>query len=108
MLGAAPTTFRNDGGRRIAFPRTFFDEPSPSLQARPLRPHDTALRMIRDKTAFHYDKLNLDQAIENLDEQESRIYIAEHPVNACYYVGSVLVFRAVFAGAADKPMTRQR
>jgi hypothetical protein len=33
------------------------------------RPKETALRMIRDKTAFRYDKLNLDQAIDNLPEE---------------------------------------
>src|ERR1700754_1265502 len=63
---------------------------------------DTALRTIRDKTGFHYDKVNLDQAVGALTEQESRVYIAEHPANACYYLGSVLVFRAVFATIADR------
>lgn len=63
---------------------------------------ETALRTIRDKTAFHYDKLNLDEAVGALTEQESMIYVAEHPANACYYLGSVLVFRAVFSAIADK------
>ena len=63
---------------------------------------ETALRTIRDKTAFHYDKLNLDEATDALTEKESKIYIAEHPANACYYLGSVLVFRAAFAAIADK------
>ena len=62
---------------------------------------ETALRTIRDKTAFHYDKLNLDEAVGALTEQESMIYVAEHPANACYYLGSVLVFRAAFATIAD-------
>jgi hypothetical protein len=30
------------------------------------------------------------------------IYVAEHPANACYYLGSSLVFRAAFAAIADK------
>jgi hypothetical protein len=64
--------------------------------------NDTALRTIRDKTGFHYDKLNLDQAVGALTEHESMIYVAEHPANACYYLGSSLVFSAAFAAIADK------
>jgi hypothetical protein len=30
------------------------------------------------------------------------IYLAEHPANACYYLGSSLVFSAAFAAIADK------
>lgn len=63
---------------------------------------DTALRTIRDKTGFHYDKLNLDQAVGALTEHESMVYVAEHPANACYYLGSSLVFSAAFAAIADK------
>lgn len=63
---------------------------------------DSALRTIRDKTGFHYDKLNLDQATNALTEQESMIYVAEHPANACYYLGSSLIFSAAFAAIADK------
>jgi hypothetical protein len=63
---------------------------------------DTALRTIRDKTGFHYDKLNLDQAVDALTEHESVVYVAEHPANACYYLGSSLVFSAAFAAIADK------
>lgn len=65
-------------------------------------PKDTPLRTIRDKTGFHYDKLNLDQAVAAVTEQESMIYVAEHPANACYYLGSSLVFRAAFAAITDK------
>lgn len=64
--------------------------------------NDTALRTIRDKTGFHYDKLNLDQAVGALTEHESMVYVAEHPANACYYLGSTLVFSAAFAAIADK------
>lgn len=64
--------------------------------------NETALRTIRDKTGFHYDKLNLDQAVGALTEHESMIYVAEHPANACYYLGSSLVFSAAFAAIADK------
>jgi hypothetical protein len=64
--------------------------------------NETALRTIRDKTAFHYDKLNLDEAVAAQTPEESVIYIAEHPANACYYLGSVLVFRAIFAAIADQ------
>jgi hypothetical protein len=63
---------------------------------------DTALRTIRDKTGFHYDKLNLDDAINALTDEENLIYIAQHPANACYYLGSALVFRAAFTMIADK------
>ncbi len=66
------------------------------------RPKETALRMIRDKTAIHYDKLNLDQAIDNLPEEENRVYLSLHPANMLYYTGSALVFSTVFASIADK------
>jgi hypothetical protein len=61
-----------------------------------------ALRIIRDKTAFHYDKLNLSEAVNNLGPNEDKIYIAQHPANALYYLGSAVVFRAIFAMIADK------
>jgi hypothetical protein len=64
--------------------------------------NETALRTIRDKTGFHYDKLNLDQAVDALTEHESMIYVAEHPTNACYYLGSSLVFSTAFAAIADQ------
>lgn len=63
--------------------------------------NETALRTIRDKTAFHYDKLNLDETVGAQTDEESVIYVAEHPANACYYLGSVLVFRAIFSVVAD-------
>ena len=59
------------------------------------------LRIIRDKTAFHYDKLNMDDAIFGLSARENVVYLAEHPANSLYYIGSSLVFRSVFAMIAD-------
>jgi hypothetical protein len=63
---------------------------------------EKSLRMIRDKTAFHYDKINLDCAVDNLAEQENTVYVAEHPANSLYYLGSVLVFRSAFEMIANK------
>ena len=63
---------------------------------------DNALTTIRDKTAFHYDKLNLEQAVGHLAEHENAVYLAQHPANSLYYVGSALVFRTAFAMIADK------
>ncbi|UNC14820.1 hypothetical protein FE249_11575 [Acidiphilium multivorum] len=64
---------------------------------------DTALRIIRDRSAFHYDKqLNLDEAVADVTEDERRVYLAEHPANGLYYLGSSIVFRTVFAIVADK------
>jgi hypothetical protein len=68
------------------------------------RTGETPLRIIRDRTAFHYDKLNLDQAINDLVEPDCRVYLAQHPANTVYYAGSALVFRTVFAMIADKAM----
>ena len=68
------------------------------------KPKDTPLRTIRDKTAFHYDRLNLDEAADNLSAPECRVYLAEHPANGLYYVGSALVFRTVFSMIADQAM----
>lgn len=62
---------------------------------------DNALTLIRDKTAFHYDKLNLEQAASNLAAHENTIYLAAHPANSLYYMGSALVFRTVFTMIAD-------
>jgi hypothetical protein len=62
---------------------------------------DTPIRTIRDSAAFHYDKLNLEQAIINLPHEERRLYLAQHPANALYYAGSALVFSTVFAVIAD-------
>ncbi|WP_149903274.1 hypothetical protein [Mesorhizobium sp. SARCC-RB16n] len=77
----------------LAWLKDYFGEPSLK---------ETALRTIRDKTAFHYDRLNLDQAVASLTEQESKVYLAEYPANSCYYVGAALVFRAAFTLVADK------
>ena len=66
------------------------------------KPKDTPLRTIRDKTAFHYDRLNLDEAADNLSTPECRVYLAQHPANGLYYVGSALVFRTVFSMIADQ------
>jgi hypothetical protein len=64
--------------------------------------NDSALKIIRDKTAFHYDRLNLTEAADNLATGENSIYLAQHPANSLYYMGSALVFRAAFAMIADK------
>ncbi len=72
------------------------------------RPKETPLRTIRDKTAFHYDKLNLEQAVDDLAEEERRLYLAQHPSNALYYAGSALVFSTVFALIADKAIDTKR
>jgi hypothetical protein len=63
---------------------------------------DNALKIIRDKTAFHYDRLNLAEAADNLAAGENSIYLAQHPANSLYYMGSALVFRAAFAMISDK------
>jgi hypothetical protein len=63
---------------------------------------DSALKIIRDKTAFHYDRMNLTEAAANLAAGENSLYLAQHPVNSLYYMGSALVFRAAFAMIADK------
>jgi hypothetical protein len=33
---------------------------------------------------------------------ENSVYLAQHPANSLYYMGSALVFRAIFAMIADK------
>jgi hypothetical protein len=58
---------------------------------------DSALKIIRDKTAFHYDRLNLGEAGDNLNATENSLYLAEHAANSLYYSGSAIVFRAIFA-----------
>jgi hypothetical protein len=63
---------------------------------------DSALKIIRDKTAFHYDRLNLSEAADNLAAGENSLYLAQHPANSLYYMGSALVFRAIFSMIADK------
>lgn len=63
---------------------------------------ESALKLIRDKTAFHYDRLNLTEAADNLAPGENSLYLAQHPANTLYYMGSALVFRAIFSMIADK------
>lgn len=63
---------------------------------------DSALKIIRDKTAFHYDRLNLTEAVDKLAAGENSLYLAQHPANSLYYMGSALVFRAAFAMIAEK------
>jgi hypothetical protein len=63
---------------------------------------NSALKIIRDKTAFHYDQINITEAAANLATGENSIYLAQHPANSLYYMGSALVFRAAFAMIADK------
>jgi hypothetical protein len=63
---------------------------------------ESALKIMRDKTAFHYDRLNLTEAADNLAVGENSLYLAQHPANSLYYMGSALVFRAIFAMIADK------
>jgi hypothetical protein len=43
----------------------------------------------------------LEQATTNLAEHENIVYLAEHPANSLYYVGSALLFRTVFSMIAD-------
>lgn len=66
------------------------------------RQKTNALWTIRDKTAFHYDKLNLAQAMEQTGEEAHRVYLAQHPANSLYYAGSAFVFETVFAMIADQ------
>ena len=64
---------------------------------------NSVLSIIRDKSAFHYDKdLDLDEAVADVSDEERRVYLAQHPINGLYYLGSSLVFRTVFAMIADK------
>jgi hypothetical protein len=56
----------------------------------------------RASPAFHYDRLNLTEAADNLAAGENSIYLAQHPANSLYYMGSSLAFRAAFAMIADR------
>lgn len=58
------------------------------------------LKTVRDKTAFHYAGLNLAQPLKNLAADENRVYLAQHPANSLYYLGSAVVFRSIFAEIA--------
>ena len=62
---------------------------------------NNALAIIRDKAAFHYDKLNIERALSNLAAKEDIIYLAQQPINTIYYLGSSLVFRTLFAMISD-------
>ncbi len=42
------------------------------------------------------------EAIHSLGLHENAIYLAQHPANALYYLGTAAVFRAIFAMIADK------
>ena len=35
-------------------------------------------------------------------ELENTVYVAQHPVNSLYYLGTALVFRTIFTAVADK------
>jgi hypothetical protein len=91
---AAVAQLNAEHKKSLAWLRDYFGLPD--------RLKETPLRTIRDKTAFHYDKLNLDQAVDALAPPECRVYLAQHPANTVYYAGSALVFRTVFAAIADK------
>jgi hypothetical protein len=74
-------------------PRVFWR----SRQEGHIHPHK-----IRDRAAFHYEKLNLEQAIADLSHEEGRLYLSMHPANTLYYAGSTLVFSTVSALMADR------
>ena len=61
----------------------------------------TALKLLRDKTAFHYAGLDFGQAQKNLAEDEKAVYLAQDSHNTFYAVGSALVFRTIFSMAAS-------
>lgn len=63
---------------------------------------NNAIKIVRDKTAFHYDGLDLGQAINNLAERENVVHLADHPANTLYYLGSAVGFRAIFTLIADR------
>jgi hypothetical protein len=62
---------------------------------------NNALATIRDKAAFHYDKLNTAQTVSRLAANEDVVYLAQHAVNTLYYLGSALIFRTLFTMIAD-------
>jgi hypothetical protein len=62
---------------------------------------DNALATIRDKAAFHYDKLNTKRALSYLAAKEDIIYLAPQAINTVYYLGSSLVFRTLFTMISD-------
>jgi hypothetical protein len=56
--------------------------------------------MLRNNTAFHYGGLDMGQAVKNLTPEEKTFHIAQHPVNALYWIGSAVVFGTIFAEIA--------
>lgn len=62
---------------------------------------DRAITLVRNKTAFHYEGLDMGQAVKNLAHGENTFHVATHPVNALYWVGAAVVFRTIFAKIAD-------
>jgi hypothetical protein len=91
---AALTGLRPEHRASLNWLKSYFGDSEAALKQSPLR-------IIRDKTAFHYDKLNLAEAARCLGLYENRIYLAQHPANSLYYLGSAAVFRAIFAKIAD-------
>jgi len=59
------------------------------------------VQVIRDQSAFHYDKRSLGKDITSLGNGENRIWVAEHPANALYFLGSSFVFRRLFTTIAN-------
>jgi len=60
------------------------------------------LKIIRDKTGFHYDGMDLGQVLNKIPESEQEVYLARHPANTTYVVGSMTVFRAAFSLVAQE------
>ena len=94
-IGATPSTLRPI--RSAMSPERCGPRPRSAMARK-----DSALKIIRDKTAFHYDRINITEAAANLAAGENSIYLAQHPANSLYYMGSALVFRAALAMTADK------
>jgi len=97
LIGVLPSDYQAS----LAWLRNYFGD----KQTKP-----SALKTVRDKTAFHYAGLNLAQPLKNLAADENRVYLAQHPANALYYLGSAVVFRSIFAeiATAFAPPSRLR
>lgn len=67
----------------------------------PAKSKTNSLAIVRDKTAFHFDPLDLREAAKSSTADLATVYLAQHPANGMYYVGSALVFQTVFSGIAD-------
>lgn len=63
---------------------------------------DNAIKLVRDKTAFHYDGMDMGQALNNLAARENTVHLAQHPANTLYYLGSAVGFRTIFVLVADR------